>query len=149
MITAGYNKHIGLFLIIQSLSPFLLLCPGSCHSFFTCHPLMKFAGFLAAFASNVKQSSGLCVPFFLQWGHSLSSPLILLLPLELFLLPLVFLLVKSAVVASASVGGTGDTLPVTALCRFETHQSLPSGSPAILVATKIRQTKFEDSSINW
>jgi hypothetical protein len=51
--------------------------------------------------------------------------------------------------SSVGVGGTGNTLPVTALCRLKTHQSLPSGSLAILVVTKIQQTKIEDSSMNW
>ena len=37
----------------------------------------------------------------------------------------------------------GNTLPVIALHRFETHQSLPSGSLAILVVTKIQQTKMK------
>jgi hypothetical protein len=31
---------------------------------------MKFAGFLPTFAGNAKQLSGLCIPFFPQWGHS-------------------------------------------------------------------------------
>ena len=34
---------------------------------------MKFAGFLIAFSGNMKQSSGLCVPFLMQWGGSVSS----------------------------------------------------------------------------
>jgi hypothetical protein len=32
--------------------------------------LMKFSGFFPAFSGNKKQSSGLCFPFFPQWGHS-------------------------------------------------------------------------------
>jgi hypothetical protein len=31
---------------------------------------MKFAGFLPAFAVNKNQLSGLCFPFFPQWGHN-------------------------------------------------------------------------------
>ncbi len=53
---------------MQSLSS-----PRPCHStFFWCTnlPLMKFAGFLPAFAGNAKQLPGLCFPFFPQWGHS-------------------------------------------------------------------------------
>ena len=95
---AGYNKHIGLFLVIQSLSTFSLLCPGPCHSFF----MMKVAGFLSAFAGSMKQSSGLCVPFLflLQWGHSLSSPLVLHHPPALFPPPVLPHLV-AAVIAAA------------------------------------------------
>ena len=61
---------------------------------------MKFAVFLAAFAGNIKQSYGLCVPFLLQLGHSLSSPLVLLRPPELFPPP-VLLPVVADVVAVA------------------------------------------------
>jgi len=60
---------------------------------------MKFAGFLAAFDSNIKQSSGLCVPILLQLGHSFRSPLVLLRPPALFP-PLVLPPVVAAVVAA-------------------------------------------------
>ena len=78
-----YNKPFGLFLIIHSSSARSLSFPGSCHSFllsFTNHPSMELAGCLATFAGNMKQSSGLCLPFSLQWGHSVISHLAFCLP---------------------------------------------------------------------
>ena len=47
------------------------------------------------------------------------------------------------------VGVTSDTIPVFALCRFVSHQSLPSASLAILVATKIQQTKLKIAVVVW
>ena len=64
---------------------------------------MKSAGVLAAFSGNMKQSSGLCVPFLLQWGHSLSSPLVLLRPLALFPPPMLPHVMADVVAAARTV----------------------------------------------
>jgi hypothetical protein len=69
----AYDKPFGLFLFIHLISTQSLICPSPCHSPFfsyTNFPSMKFSGFLPMFAGNKKQLSGLCFPFFLQWGHS-------------------------------------------------------------------------------